>query len=474
MAGNNSIQILRSANLAASANKTQVPLAGQPLYDEATRRLYVGDGTATAENLSAIVASHSATTNRVTAYYGEVASNESAHSIDITSISGSPVRINSANMVDILGNLGLNIRTNMSHTNLNISATAANSNIYLRSGHTTVLMGGNILATDVSNVNISSSYFRVDASSGSNLTVSTDAVLNAARRLSLNGTYANIEASDAIFIQSFSPTAGMSNITLNGSSINIAGPSVRINGASGNYISIGGAISMCSYSTDIAGYQFNVNTSLTNINSSNVNIYSSNSVSIYGVRDLSLKKGIYTYSFPNYSGTVAMRSDIGEVIYSNSGRVLPNTPTHDAANAFSLISASNIHKYDQVLIRFKCSDRPNSSSLSSYFETSVIADRMGYIDDWGSFSVTPTFITCNYGNFSIFRSFCFIQFSYANGQILANQQSCSSSSSYRSYGMTFYANGNVATFNANNRANFWKVGITDIIGLVKNANYLNS
>lgn len=271
MAGNNSIQILRSANLAASANKTQVPLAGQPLYDEATRRLYVGDGTATAENLSAIVASHSATTNRVTAYYGEVASNESAHSIDITSISGSPVRINSANMVDILGNLGLNIRTNMSHTNLNISAAAANSNIYLRSGHTTVLMGGNILATDVSNVNISSSYFRVDASSGSNLTVSTDAVLNAARRLSLNGTYANLEASDAIFVQSFSPTAGMSNITLNGSSINIAGSSVRINGASGNYISIGGAISMSSYSTGIAGYQFNVSTSLTNISSSTVN-----------------------------------------------------------------------------------------------------------------------------------------------------------------------------------------------------------
>lgn len=271
MAGNNSIQILRSANLAASANKTQVPLAGQPLYDETTRRLYVGDGATTAENLSAVVASHSATTNRVTAYYGEVASNESAHSIDITSISGSPVRINSANMVDILGNLGLNIRTNMSHTNLNISAAAANSNIYLRSGHTTVLMGGNILATDVSNVNISASYFRVDTSSGSNLTVSTDAVLNAARRLSLNGTYANIEASDAIFVQSFSPTAGMSNITLNGSSINIAGSSVRINGASGNYISIGGAISMSSYSTGIAGYQFSVSTSLTNIGSSTVN-----------------------------------------------------------------------------------------------------------------------------------------------------------------------------------------------------------
>lgn len=260
MAGNNSIQILRTSNLSSSANKTQIPLAGQPLYDQATRRLYVGDGTTTAENLSAVVSSHSATTNRVTAYYGEVTANESAHSIDITSMSGSPVRINSANMVDILGNLGLNIRTNMSHTNLNISAAAANSNIYLRSGHTTVLMGGNILATDVSNVNISSSYFRVDASSGSNLTVSTDAVLNAARRLSLNGTYANIEASDAIFVQSFSPTAGMSNITLNGSSINIAGTSVRINGANGNYISIGGTISMSSYSTTIGGYQFNIDT----------------------------------------------------------------------------------------------------------------------------------------------------------------------------------------------------------------------
>lgn len=326
MAGNNSIQILRSANLAASANKTQVPLAGQPLYDEATRRLYVGDGTATAENLSAIVASHSATTNRVTAHYGEVAANESGHSIDITSSSGSLIRINSANMVDILGNLGLNIRTNMIHTNLNISAAAANSNIYLRSGHTTVLMGGNILATDVSNVNISASYFRVDASSGSNLTVSTDAVLNAARRLSLNGTYANIEASDAIFVQSFSPTTGMSNITLNGPSINIAGTSIRLNGANGNYISIGGAISMSSYSTSIAGYQFNVSTSLTNISSSKVCISGANGVNINAYplniysNGVTINQSGNIITFPSANGIVALTSQAWVPTYWTENR----------------------------------------------------------------------------------------------------------------------------------------------------------
>ena len=45
MAGNNSIQILRVANLASTANASQIPLDGQPFYDKATRKLFIGDGT---------------------------------------------------------------------------------------------------------------------------------------------------------------------------------------------------------------------------------------------------------------------------------------------------------------------------------------------------------------------------------------------------------------------------------------------
>ena len=56
MAGNNSIQILRTTNLAASANKGVAPLAGQPLYDEATGKLFVGNGTIAAQNLPAVTA----------------------------------------------------------------------------------------------------------------------------------------------------------------------------------------------------------------------------------------------------------------------------------------------------------------------------------------------------------------------------------------------------------------------------------
>lgn len=221
-------------------------------------------------------------------------------------------------------------------------------------------------------------------------------------------------------------------------------------------------------------YAYSGDINVTAMSSGQLNLYGDNGVAIGAYSGVTINQAGNIITFPNKAGTVALRSDIGEVIYSNSGRVIPNTSTSNVANAFSLISSSNIYKYDQILIKFKCSQRPNSSSLSSYFGTSVVADRMGYMDDWGSFSVTPTFITCYYGDFSIFRTHCFIQFSYANGQILANQYQSADGYSYSSYGMTFYDNGSVATFNANNRANFWKIGITDIIGLVKNANYLNS
>lgn len=56
MAGNNAIQVLRTPNLASSANKTRIPLAGQPLYDEATKKLFIGDGTTQAQSLTAITA----------------------------------------------------------------------------------------------------------------------------------------------------------------------------------------------------------------------------------------------------------------------------------------------------------------------------------------------------------------------------------------------------------------------------------
>lgn len=54
MAGNNTIQILRTANLAASANRTQVLADGQPLYDKATGKLFIGDGSTQAQSLSPI------------------------------------------------------------------------------------------------------------------------------------------------------------------------------------------------------------------------------------------------------------------------------------------------------------------------------------------------------------------------------------------------------------------------------------
>ena len=56
MAGNSAIQILRTANLASSANRTQVLADGQPLYDKATGKLFIGDGSKQAASLTAITA----------------------------------------------------------------------------------------------------------------------------------------------------------------------------------------------------------------------------------------------------------------------------------------------------------------------------------------------------------------------------------------------------------------------------------
>ena len=49
MAGNNSIQFLRGT-AAARAGHSETFLAGQPIYETDTNRLYVGDGTTAVKN----------------------------------------------------------------------------------------------------------------------------------------------------------------------------------------------------------------------------------------------------------------------------------------------------------------------------------------------------------------------------------------------------------------------------------------
>ncbi len=467
MAGNNSIQILRIANLASTANSSQIPLDGQPFYDKATRKLFVGDGTnvlANYRNLDkGIVA------GGLSAPWGSI--------------------LNSAGMM----RLATPTAMCLSASAININSTTSALNINSRGSLDTTSRGLNVASELEASIDIARDF---DIHSGYNIDVDADNNINMnALAFNANATAnANYFASLSLSNQGININANMQG---NGKVDIYGSAGIRLRTGLMCNVNIGTSFEVNGSSNFRGSGTTSIGTPLFDVSSSSVNIYSSSSldldgglvtlgrldsgavtnvyggdVYITGYDNLWLKKSTYYYSFPDYSGTVAMRSDIGEVIYSNIGRVLPNTSTSNA-NAFSLINSSDIYMYDKVLIKFKCSQRPNGSSLSSYFATSVVADRMNYLDDWGSFSVTPTFITCYYGDFSIFRSHCHIQFSYTNGQILANQYQSSDSSSYSSYGMTFYANGNVATFNANSRSNFWKVGITDIIGLVKNANYIN-
>ena len=458
MAGNNAIQILR-ANSATIANSSETLLDGQLLYN--TDKNYLtcgGGGNNKPVNSLPIVCQE-------LAYYQGDADTISANTGLVHRIGPNKLvnklEIYSNSSISLTGT-NVNISANNNNGNISITATLANSLVNIRGDALTLGTGVYAAFTANSNsVGIGTSLYPVNVEGYPlNLKSLKDINMQASGNINLNTNTFNVYADSNVNIRFSVSATGFNMVAYNSANY------LRFTGASTNIVST--SMNLISYDTT----RINTTNSLSLYSFGSLQINGSNT-SIIGRSNLSLQKMSYIYSFPNYSGTVALRSDIGEVIYSNSGRVLPNTSTSNA-NAFSLISSSNIYMYDQVLIKFKCSNRPNSSSLSSYFETSVIADRMGYLDDWGSFSATPTFITCYYGNFSIFRSHCHIQFSYTNGQILANQYQSSSSSSYSCYGMTFYANGNVATFDASNRANFWKVGITDIIGITKNANYLNS
>lgn len=53
MAGNNSTQFLRGTS-AQGATHTETSLAGQPIYETDTNRLYVGDGVKAIKNLEPI------------------------------------------------------------------------------------------------------------------------------------------------------------------------------------------------------------------------------------------------------------------------------------------------------------------------------------------------------------------------------------------------------------------------------------
>lgn len=154
MAGYNSIQILRSPDLSQSSNKTTIPIDGQPLYDQATGKLFIGDGTTTAENLSAVVAhgiNSLSGSSRQTNIIGS--------GVDIDAQSGT---INATGSdINLYGSTGVTIHSYSSPTRFESGVVEINGSFWQNNGSTT----------------INSSYVYVNASSCININANSDAYI---------------------------------------------------------------------------------------------------------------------------------------------------------------------------------------------------------------------------------------------------------------------------------------------------------
>lgn len=201
MAGNNSIQILRIANLASTANASQIPLDGQPFYDKATRKLFIGDGInvlANYRNLDKGIVAGGLNAPWGSIINGGGSMRLTAHSIDLNAdnninlsaasgdvtIGGSRLNLYShSGNISICGVSGVNIT---SDSNIAIYSTFGSS--YVNIGANNVISVGNVNAnigyTNAASVNV---YLKYNATR--NVAVYTSGIFlnyNASERVALN------------------------------------------------------------------------------------------------------------------------------------------------------------------------------------------------------------------------------------------------------------------------------------------------
>ena len=125
MAGNNAIQFLRGTS-AQRATHTETSLAGQPLFETDTNKLYIGDGVTTISNLRAL------TDDYLPRSGGTMTGNINMGSKDIEFRGSDPGDIvfrdeNNTEIGRIYGGEALNIRSN--NIRLNATEVTANCNI---------------------------------------------------------------------------------------------------------------------------------------------------------------------------------------------------------------------------------------------------------------------------------------------------------------------------------------------------------
>lgn len=171
MAGNNSIQILRAANLASSANRTQVPLAGQPLYDQTTRKLFVGDGTTQAQDLSPITAGN---LNSNTAYVNTCSAYMNGYTFDINGSNYVALRSPGSGAIPYI-NVASGSGITMSAFNRSININASALNINSGGSLNTTSRGLNVVSELDASIDITRDF---DMHSGYNIDVDADNNIN--------------------------------------------------------------------------------------------------------------------------------------------------------------------------------------------------------------------------------------------------------------------------------------------------------
>lgn len=363
MAGNNAIQILRS-NTSTISKSNEVLLIGQPLYDTETRLLYVGNGENSASELmysaGGIVASGVRATGGEARIFGSTVNITAASTLNINTPFG--INISSSN-----GNINLNTKlysirpgtensmaincsegfslTAFVNSDSGMGAKpiirfyAADSirisggdaaNVLSRGGSVDILSDRTNIYGEYAHIQLSDSGINMNTDIGASIRINSAANINISAGTSAGTSVLDI-GTNTIFIQAGNYPA-TSNITLSrNSGINISTNTGMLNMSSMskfNIFGIGGCISAGASALTLSGgtiligstasNQVSVYSSFTNINGANVIINGSNS--------LQLKKGAYSYTFPNITGTVAMQNSLYhhgiQFQYSNSSNYL--------------------------------------------------------------------------------------------------------------------------------------------------------
>lgn len=378
MAGNNSIQILRAANLASSANRTQVPLAGQPLYDQTTRKLFVGDGTTQAQDLSPITAGN---LNSNTAYVNTCSAYMNGYTFDINGSNYVALRSPGSGATPYI-NVASGSGITMSAFNRSININASALNINSGGSLNTTSRGLNVVSELDASIDITRDF---DMHSGYNIDVDADNNINM-NALAFNAN----AAANANYFASLSLSNQGININANmqgNGKVDIYGSAgIKLRTGLACNVNIGTMFEVNGSSQFSGAGTTTIATQYTNI-SSKVNIYSSsalylhgdNGVTIHSYGEVNINRSGNVIIFPNNVGVVALTSQAWVPTYwTSSNRTWIEINASTSCAAYSGFYYEQPGSEKRFAIDGRLFGKDEGFFLSSTANLSAAYDNMAY------------------------------------------------------------------------------------------------